>query len=126
MFRTKKMLFCFFKNIMSKFINFGIKNFFMMLTKSCTCIVNKLNIVSWYFVKKNIINKFKLITISIFALIFIKYWCADLLVRASELNTERVYSGSIKYGSGVFQIRVKYEFDVFRFYGFRINPTSLS
>jgi len=89
---------------MSKFINFGIKNFFMMLTKSCTCIVNKLNIVSWYFVKKNIINKFKLITISIFALIFIKYWCADLLVRASELNTERVYSGSIKYGSGVFQI----------------------
>ena len=32
---------------------------------------------------------------------------------------------SLKYGSGVFRVRVNYVSGVFWFYGFRINPTGL-
>jgi len=49
----------------------------------------------------------------------------DLLVQAGGLKTGRVYTGSVKYRSGVFRIQIKYRSDVFQFLGFWINSTGL-
>jgi len=49
----------------------------------------------------------------------------DLSVRASRLNTSRVYTGLGKIRIGCISDLGKIRAGVFRFYGFRINPTGL-
>ena len=49
----------------------------------------------------------------------------DLSVRAGGLNTGRVYTGSSKIRIGCISGSGKIRAGVFRFYGFRINPTGL-
>ena len=49
----------------------------------------------------------------------------DLSVRAGGLNTDRVYTGSDKIRVGCISGSGEIRAGVFRFYGFRINPTSL-
>ena len=49
----------------------------------------------------------------------------DLSVRVDGLNTGRVYTGSGKIRVGYISGSGKIRAGVFRFYGFRINPTDL-
>ena len=53
------------------------------------------------------------------------FFLRDILSCSFKVSNRPVNSGGrVKYGSGVFRVRVEYGSDIFRFCGFQVNPMS--